>query len=144
MEFTQILIVEDNVSDAELAISVLKEQNIVHSIHHVSDGAEALDYLFFTGKYAGANHATPHIILLDVNMPKVHGIDVLKRIKSEEKTKKIPVIMLTSSNEERDIQQAYNNGANSYIVKPVGFEQFAKALQKVGSYWMMVNHSYTV
>jgi two-component system response regulator len=139
MEIIQILLVEDNLNDAELAISALNEYKLANKIEHVKDGPEALDFLFGTGKYEHTDIPLPRVVLLDLKMPKLNGLEVLKRIKSDERTKKIPVIMLTSSKEEPDIDLAYAYGANSYIVKPVEFDKFAEALKNVGFYWMLVN-----
>lgn len=139
MNLIEILLVEDNMNDAELAISALNEYNLANKIEHVQDGPEALDYIFGTGKYAGKNNPSPKVILLDLKLPKLNGLEVLKELKSNAKTKKIPVIMLTSSKEEPDIDQAYSLGANSYIVKPVEFDKFVEALKNVGYYWMLIN-----
>jgi len=139
MELIEILLVEDNMNDAELAISALNEYKLANKVEHVKDGPEALDYMFGTGKYEGRNTPAPKVILLDLKMPKLNGLEVLKKLKSNDKTKKIPVIMLTSSKEEPDIDQAYNLGANSYIVKPVEFDKFVEALKNVGFYWMLIN-----
>lgn len=139
MDVIEILLVEDNLSDAELALSALNEYNLANKVAHVKDGPEALDYMFRTGKYAGQNIAIPKLILLDLKLPKLNGLEVLKKLKEDKRTKKVPVIMLTSSKEEPDIDQAYTLGANSYIVKPVEFEKFVEALKNVGFYWMLVN-----
>lgn len=139
MDPIQILLVEDNSNDAELAISALNEYKLANRIEHVKDGPEALDYMFGTGKYAGKNHPLPKVVLLDLKMPKLNGLEVLKKLKSDERTRKIPVIMLTSSREEPDIDKAYSLGANSYIVKPVEFDKFVEALKNVGYYWMLIN-----
>lgn len=139
MEIIEILLVEDNVNDAELAISALNEYNLANKVEHVKDGPEALDYMFGTGKYEGKNKPSPKVILLDLKLPKLNGLEVLKKLKSDPKTRKVPVIMLTSSKEEPDIEQAYNLGANSYIVKPVEFDKFVDALKNVGFYWLIVN-----
>lgn len=139
MEIIEILLVEDNMNDAELAISALNEYNLANKVEHVKDGPEALDYMFGTGKYQGKNNPNPKVILLDLKLPKLNGLEVLKKLKSDAKTKKVPVIMLTSSKEEPDIEQAYNLGANSYIVKPVEFDKFVDALKNVGFYWLIVN-----
>ena len=136
----EIILVEDNQSDAELAIRALKKGKIVGSLLHLQNGEEALEYIFATGKYAGRNVGDiPKVMLLDLKMPKVNGIEVLKRIKSDERTKTIPVVLLTSSKEDKDIAEGYKEGANSYIVKPVGFENFLKAVVDIGLYWLMVN-----
>jgi two-component system response regulator len=138
----EILLVEDNSSDAELTMRALKKKDISNNIFHVKDGAEALDFIFCTGKYAERNkEIKPRIILLDLNMPKVSGIEVLKQVKSHEETKSIPVIVLTSSKEDSDIEACYQLGVNSYVVKPVGFENFTKAIADLGMYWLLLNHS---
>lgn len=139
MQAIEILLVEDNMNDAELALTALNEYNLANKVEHVKDGPEALDFMFGTGKYANKALATPKLILLDLKMPKLNGLEVLKKLKSDERTKKIPVIMLTSSQEEPDIEQAYALGANSYIVKPVEFDKFVESLKSVGFYWMLVN-----
>lgn len=138
----EILLVEDNASDAELTIRALNRKHIANNIIHLKDGAMALDFLFGSGEFAGRNiHKRPKIILLDLKMPKVGGIEVLERIKSEELTRKIPVVVLTSSKENPDIEKAYSLGANSYIVKPVDFEGFSKAIAELGLYWLLLNES---
>jgi two-component system response regulator len=136
----EILLVEDNPNDVELALHALKKNNIANSIHVVRDGAEALDFLFGTGANAGnAINYRPKVILLDLKLPKVDGMEVLKRIKSDERTRMIPVVVLTSSREERDIVESYKLGVNSYITKPVDFEQFTEAVRQLGLYWLLLN-----
>lgn len=136
----EILLVEDNPEDAELTIRALKKNNVLNPLLHVKDGEEALAFIFGTGKYANRNLAIrPHLILLDLNMPKVNGMEVLQKIKSDERTKAIPVVILTSSKEEPDIETCYKLGANSFIVKPVGFENFTKAITELGFYWLLLN-----
>ncbi|VXD13300.1 response regulator [Marinoscillum sp. 108] len=136
----EILLVEDSVSDAELTIRALKKHNMANKLVHLENGAEALDYLFANGAYSEREvKNVPKLILLDINMPKVGGIEVLKQIKGDERTRKIPVIMLTSSKEDPDIDKCYDLGANSYVVKPVGFESFMKAVSELGMYWMLLN-----
>ncbi len=138
----EIILVEDNLSDAELTIRAFKKNNIANPLLHLKDGEEALEYVFGTGKYAGRNiHEMPKVILLDLKMPKVGGLDVLKKIKSNEITKIIPVVLLTSSKQDKDILEGYQFGANSYIVKPVGFENFVKAISDVGLYWLLGNQT---
>ena len=138
----EIVLVEDNPDDAELTLRALKKSNISNHIIHLEDGAEALDFIFSKGKYTDRkNNAKPKIILLDLNMPKVNGIDVLRKIKSDESTKTVPVVVLTSSREDPDVQICYKLGANSYIVKPVGFENFTKAISELGLYWVLQNYS---
>lgn len=135
-----IVLVEDNPDDAEMAIRALRKNHLVNNILHLQDGEEALDYLFATGAYAGRNISdVPKVVLLDLKMPKVDGLEVLKKLKSDERTKIIPVVLLTSSKQDRDIAEGYRLGVNSYIVKPVGFENFVKAVSDVGVYWLMVN-----
>ena len=135
----QILLVEDNRDDEELTLLTLEENHIVNDVKVVRDGVEALDYLFATGSYAQENHSLPDMILLDVKLPRVNGIEVLARVKSDERTRKIPVVMLTSSREEPDIQRSYELGANSYIVKPVDFDQFKDTIKRIGFYWQNLN-----
>lgn len=135
-----ILLVEDNLEDAELTIRALKKNNIT-LIQHVKDGAEALDFIFGNGSFAGRNTDNkPKVILLDLNMPKIGGIEVLERLKSDERSKCIPVVILTSSKESPDVSKCYNHGANSFIVKPVGFENFMEAIKELGIYWTFRNH----
>ena len=141
MEIVEILLVEDNMNDAELALMALREYNVANKIEHVKDGPEALEFMFRSGKYSHLDGLPPKVVLLDLKLPKLNGLEVLKEIKNNEKTKKIPVIMLTSSREEPDIQTAYDLGANSYIVKPVEFDKFVDALKSVGYYWMLINES---
>jgi two-component system, response regulator len=138
--FVDILLVEDNINDAELAIRQLKKHNITNNLVHVTDGVQALDFIFTTGQYSDRNiDHPPKLILLDIQMPKVNGMEVLAQIKADERTKKIPVVMLTSSKEDPDIQKCYGLGANSYIVKPVNFEGFAEAIKHLGFYWLLLN-----
>jgi CheY-like chemotaxis protein len=138
----EILIVEDNPDDAELAIRALKKSHLANNVTHLIDGAEALDFLFGTGQYAGRDiNNVPKVILLDLKMPKVNGLEVLQRIKAEEHTKMIPVVILTSSAEDPDIKRSYELGANSYIVKPVEFNNFAKIISELGMYWLVINKS---
>lgn len=140
----EILLVEDNLNDAELTIRALRKNKIANNLIHLKDGAKAIDFLFGEGSYTGRNiNNKPKIILLDLKMPKVDGIEVLKRIKSDVFTKKIPVIVLTSSKENPDIETAYALGANSYIVKPVDFDGFMKAITELGCYWILLNQNPT-
>jgi CheY-like chemotaxis protein len=140
----EILLVEDNLNDAELATRALRKNNIANHIIHLKDGAIALDFLFGVGEYEGRNiNNQPKVILLDLKMPRVSGIEVLEKIKSNDLTKKIPVVMLTSSKEHPDVEKAYQLGANSYIVKPVDFENFRKTVSDLGIYWMMLNQPST-
>jgi two-component system, response regulator len=136
----EILLIEDNENDAEMTIRSLKRNNVTNRILHLSDGAIALEYLFGTGEFEDRNLTiNPRVILLDLKMPKVDGLEVLKRIKSDERTKTIPVVMLTSSKEDPDIRTCYSLGVNSYIVKPVDFEGFNKVVGELGLYWILVN-----
>jgi two-component system response regulator len=137
----EILLVEDNINDAELTIRELKKHNLANNLFHVKDGEEALDFIFATGKYNGTRSINniPKVVLLDIQMPKVNGIEVLQKIKSDERTKAIPVVILTSSKEDPDIQKCYGLGANSYIVKPVNFESFAESIKNLGFYWLLLN-----
>jgi two-component system response regulator len=139
MDSIEILLVEDNIYDAELTIHALKQGKLVNDIIHLSDGAEALDFVFRKGKYEGRSSAHPKLILLDIKMPKVTGLEVLKELKANDLTKTIPVVMLTSSNLDPDIQACYDLGVNSYVVKPVEFDDFSKAVAQLGVYWMMLN-----
>lgn len=136
-----LLLIEDNMSDAELTIRELKKHHLANNLFHLKDGEEALEFIFATGKYADTNSLRnpPKLILLDIQMPKVNGIEVLQKIKSDERTKVIPVIILTSSKEDPDIKACYKLGANSYIVKPVNFVGFAEAIKNLGFYWLLLN-----
>lgn len=136
----EILLVEDNAGDAELALRALKKHNLAKSVLHLENGAEALDYLFAEGVYTGRDITIlPKMILLDINMPKVDGIDTLKKIKADPRTKMVPVIMFTSSKEEFDLRACYGLGSNSYVVKPVDFGEFDKAMKDLGLYWTILN-----
>ena len=136
----EILLVEDNPNDVELTLRALKKHNITNKVHVVKDGAEALEYIFATGAYAHRKiEDHPRVILLDLKLPKVDGLEVLRQIKSREQTKMIPVVVLTSSKEERDLVESYRLGANSYIAKPVDFESFVKAVADLGLYWLLLN-----
>ena len=136
----EILLVEDNINDAELTIRALKKVNLANSLVHVKDGEEALDFIFAKGKFADRQITNrPKVILLDIKMPKVDGIEVLKQIKADAITKTIPVVIMTSSREEQDIITSYKLGVNSYIVKPVNFDAFAKAICDLGFYWLIIN-----
>ncbi|MCW3082926.1 MAG: response regulator [Bacteroidetes bacterium] len=138
----EILLVEDNPSDAEMTMRGLKKSNMGNSIIHLQDGALALEFIFGTGMYEGRNvNNKPKIILLDLKMPKVNGIEVLEKVKSDPLTKAIPVIILTSSKEDPDIKRCYELGANSYIVKPVGFDNFMIAVKDLGIYWLLHNQT---
>ena len=140
MKHVEILLVEDSMSDAELTIRALKKNNLANKLVHLEDGQEALDFIFAEGNYFHRKIAdTPKVILLDLKMPKINGIQVLQKIKSDERTKKIPVIVLTSSKEDPDIQECYFLGVNSYVVKPVQFEKFLDAVSQLGLYWLLIN-----
>ncbi len=135
-----VLIVEDNPSDQELTLRALKKKNLCNKIHVVGDGAEALDFLFARGEYADRTPSDlPRVVLLDIKLPKVSGIEVLQKIKADPNLRKIPVVMLTSSREGPDVQECYRLGANSYIVKPVDFDKFTEAVVQLGFYWLMTN-----
>ena len=138
-ENVDILLVEDNPNDAELAMRALRKGKLANHITWVKDGAEALEFIFRSGAYADRPDQNPKLILLDLKLPKVDGIEVLKRIKADERTRVIPVVMVTSSAEKRDIVESYKLGVNSYIVKPVEFEQFSETVAKTGFYWMLMN-----
>ena len=136
----EILLVEDNPDDVELTSHALKKSKLVNRIRVVRDGAEALDYLDGEGEFAGRNlRDVPLLILLDLKLPKVSGIEVLRRLRGEPRTHSLPVVVLTASREERDIAEAYSLGVNSYIVKPVDFDQFSKVAEQLGYYWLLLN-----
>lgn len=136
----EILLVEDNFDDAELTIRELKRHNMANQLVHVRDGEVALDFLFARGQYEGRdNHPYPKVVLLDIQMPKLNGLEVLEQLKKNRETRAIPVVMLTSSAENPDIQRCYDLGANSYIVKPVNFEGFAESIRTLGYYWLLLN-----
>lgn len=138
----EILLVEDNPHDAEMTLRVLRRNHIANQILHVIDGEQALDFIFAEGVYSEhVVKSTPKVILLDLKLPKVNGIEVLTRLKSDERMKIIPVVILTSSREDSDLQKCYELGVNSYVVKPVEFEQFVKAISDLGFYWMLLNQS---
>ncbi|MGA8573642.1 MAG: response regulator [Desulfobaccales bacterium] len=135
---TEILLVEDNPHDVELTLRSLQKHNLANRVQVVKDGAEALDFIFNTGSFAGqANHLK--VILLDLKLPKVSGLEVLQRLKDDARTRSIPVVVLTSSHEDQDIEECYRLGVNSYVVKPVEFESFAKTVAEMGFYWLLVN-----
>jgi two-component system response regulator len=140
MDCDTLVLVEDNPDDAALAIRALRKSKVANDVVLLDDGAKALEYLFGTGEFEGrdAKH-TPCLILLDLKLPRVDGLEVLKHIRSDERTKLIPVVVLTSSAEERDLVESYNLGANSYIRKPVDFEQFVESVQTLGLYWLVLN-----
>jgi CheY-like chemotaxis protein len=138
----EILLVEDNLDDLDIALHGLRKMNIGNVIHVARDGAEALDFVFCRGPHAGrAIEGRPIVVLLDLKLPKIDGLEVLGQIKSDPRTRTIPVVVLTSSKEQRDVAESYNLGANSYIVKPVNFEAFALAMQQLGLYWLLLNEA---
>lgn len=138
----EVLLVEDNPADVELTLRALKKNNLANNIQVVVDGEEALEYIFATGKYADRDvEHPPKVILLDLKLPKVSGLEVLSKIKSDERTKIIPVVVLTSSQETKDIQECYRLGVNSYIQKPVDFEKFVASVSTAGLYWLAINKS---
>jgi CheY-like chemotaxis protein len=135
-----ILLVEDNATDEELTLRALKKSNIGNKVVVTRDGPAALDYLFARGAYAGRNtEEAPQVVLLDLNLPKMSGLEVLRAIRANERTRLLPVVILTSSKEDKDLAGGYESGANSYIVKPVDFTQFAEAVQQLGMYWVVLN-----
>ncbi len=137
----EILMVEDNQQDLDLALRALRKAKLANRVHVTRDGEEALQFIFCEGPHAGRKvEDGPKVILLDLKLPKVDGLEVLKRIKSDLRTKLIPVVVLTSSKEQSDVVESYQLGVNSYIVKPVNFEQFSEAVQKLGMYWLLLNH----
>lgn len=140
MTEVEVLLVEDNPTDAELAIRALKKNNLANKLVWVKDGAEALDFLFATGAYSDRKVMSgPKVILLDLRLPKVDGMEVLRRVKDDERTHAIPVVVLTSSKEDRDVAESYKLGVNSFISKPVEFDTFAKTVAELGLYWLLVN-----
>jgi CheY-like chemotaxis protein len=134
-----ILLAEDNLRDAELTLTALDSHGLANELIHVRDGAEALDYLYRRGKHATRSEGNPAVVFLDLKMPKVDGLEVLRVIKSDERMKAIPVVMLTSSREEADLVRSYKLGVNAYVVKPVDFQAFVKAVHDVGAFWAVLN-----
>ena len=140
MESKVILLVEDNPRDEALTLRALRKSNIVNEIAIARDGVEALDYLFGTGAHAGRDTSEmPQLVLLDLKLPKVDGLQVLRRVREDERTRRLPVVVFTSSSEEEDLINSYNLGANSYVRKPVDFEQFLEATRQLGLYWLVLN-----
>jgi CheY-like chemotaxis protein len=138
----EIILVEDSLEDANLVIRSLKRNNLSNSITHLKDGAEALDFIFAKGEYGDRKiEDKPKLILLDLKMPKVDGLQVLRALKTDERTQSIPVVIMTSSREDRDLVESYKLGVNGYVVKPVSFENFAKAVAELGMFWLMINQS---
>jgi len=138
----EVLLVEDNPSDAELTVRTLKKKHLANRLHHVKDGAEAIDFLFAQGTYSNRKvQNSPKVVLLDLKLPKVDGIEVLRKIKSDDRTKKIPVVVMTSSREDSDLATCYELGVNGYVVKPVEFEDFARAVSELGFYWLLLNET---
>jgi two-component system response regulator len=138
----EVLLVEDNETDAELTIRALKRKNLANNLVWVKDGEEALEFIFATGRYSDREiQDLPKLVLLDLRMPKVDGMEVLRRIKADERTNKIPIVVLTSSKEDEDIVESYNLGVNSYVSKPVEFDEFTEAVSTLGLYWMLLNKS---
>lgn len=137
-----ILLVEDNPDDAELTVRALRKHKLVNELIVAHDGADALDYLFATGKWVGRDTAAqPQVILLDLNLPRIDGLEVLKRIRGDERTRLLPVVILTSSREEQDLVRGYSLGANSYVQKPVDFNKFMEAARQLSLYWMVLNEA---
>ncbi|MDN3511808.1 MAG: response regulator [Candidatus Jettenia sp. CY-1] len=137
-----ILLVEDNPDDADLTLRAFKKHNIMNEVVVVDDGVKALDYFFGTGDYAGRDTSVlPEVVLLDLKLPKVNGLEVLQRLRTDDRTRLLPVVVLTSSNEERDLVDSYRFGANSYVQKPVEFNQFTEAIRQLGMYWLLLNKS---
>jgi CheY-like chemotaxis protein len=136
----EILLVEDNPDDLDMALHALRKMNLANSIQVARDGVEALDFIFCRGAFAGRKIENgPRVVLLDLKLPKVDGLEVLRAIKADPRTKTIPVVILTSSKEQSDVVESYKLGVNSYIVKPVNFAQFAESVQKLGMYWLLLN-----
>src|SRR5688572_19503722 len=136
----EILLIDDNLDEAELAIRNLKKDHLANNLLHIDDGAEALDFIFSRGKYSGnINVVKPKLILLDLKLPKISGLQILKEIREHEELKNTPVVVLTSSQEEADIMESYKLGVNSYIVKPINFESFSRSIRDIGMYWVMIN-----
>ena len=136
----EILLVEDNPTDLEIALRALKDQNICNNVHVARDGEEALDFIFCRGPHAGRSiDALPRLILLDLKLPLIDGLEVLRQIRADARTRHVPVVVLTSSTEERDVVESYALGVNSYIAKPVDFDQFSQAMHTIGMYWLLLN-----
>jgi CheY-like chemotaxis protein len=138
-DFGRILLAEDSQRDAELTINALAEEHLANDVLHVRDGAEALDYLYRRGQFEGHSNGQPVLVLLDLKMPKVDGMEVLRQMKNDPELKTIPVVIMTSSREEGDLLRSYELGVNAYVVKPVKFPQFVRAVKQVGSFWAVIN-----
>jgi CheY-like chemotaxis protein len=138
-ELKRILLAEDNPKDVELTLTALEEHHLANEVIVVSDGAEALDYLYRRGKFALRDDTNPAVVLLDLKMPKVDGLEVLRTVKADDRMKKIPVVILTSSREESDLVESYKLGVNAYVVKPVDFQQFVNAVKELGAFWAVIN-----
>lgn len=138
-DFKSILLVEDNMEDVELTLEALSDYNLANDVVVARDGAEALDYLYYQGSFKMRAAGNPAVILLDIKMPRVNGLEVLRKIKSDEKLKMIPVVMLTSSREEPDLKESDQLGVNAYVVKPVHFQEFVKAVEELGVFWALLN-----
>jgi len=138
-ELKRILLVEDNPNDVELTLKGLKEHNLANEVVVARDGVEALDYLYRRGQFADRSQGNPAVILLDLNLPRIDGLEVLKKIRSDDQLKLVPVVVLTSSREERDLMEAYKLGANAYVVKPVNFQEFMDAIKSLGLFWAIIN-----
>ena len=139
MSSNVILLVEDNPDDVELALRAFKKSNIQNEIVVAEDGVVALEYLFSTGRYAGRKSGLPEVVLLDIKLPKLDGLEVLRRLRADDRTKRLPVVVLTSSSEDQDVLRSYDLGANSYVRKPVDFGQFVEAARQLGLYWLVLN-----
>ena len=138
----EILLVEDNPRDVDLTLRAMKKRNLANNVHVVTDGAEALEWCFAEGRYAGRDiHQRPKVILLDLKLPKIDGLEVLQRLKADERTRMIPVVVLTSSSEERDLVESYRLGVNSFITKPVNFDRFLDCVAELGLYWLLLNQA---